>query len=128
MSDTPNTPKPEDDLGAAGQKALQQERAARREAERRAQDAEEKLAKIEADGLRATVAAERGLTDAQAKRLQGTTREELEADADELLSAFQPAEETSTSRRPRERLRPGAIPSSTPERSMGDVAADVLGN
>lgn len=38
--------------------------------------------------LKAEVAAERGLTKSQAKRLQGTTLEELNADADDLLEAF----------------------------------------
>lgn len=37
---------------------------------------------------RAEVAAEKGLTAAQIKRLQGNTREELLADADDLLAAF----------------------------------------
>ena len=38
--------------------------------------------------LRREVADEKGLTPAQAKRLVGTTREELEADADDVLTAF----------------------------------------
>ena len=38
--------------------------------------------------LRLEIAAEKGLTPAQARRLVGNTREELEADADELLEAF----------------------------------------
>jgi hypothetical protein len=37
---------------------------------------------------RAEIAHEKGLTAAQAKRLQGSTREELEADADDLLATF----------------------------------------
>ena len=73
--------------------------------------------------MRAEVAANKGLTSAQAKRLQGTTVEELEADAEELLAAFKPAEgdgstdsATGTARkpaatgRPQEALRPGATP------------------
>lgn len=38
--------------------------------------------------LRREVADEKGLTPAQARRLVGTTREELEADADDVLTAF----------------------------------------
>ena len=38
--------------------------------------------------LRREVADEKGLTPAQARRLVGTTREELEADADDVLAAF----------------------------------------
>ncbi|MEU5950333.1 DUF4355 domain-containing protein [Micromonospora sp. NPDC047465] len=53
---------------------------------------EERASKAEAAALRADVAQAKGLTPAQAKRLHGSTREELEADADELLSMFKPAE------------------------------------
>lgn len=45
--------------------------------------------------LRLEVAAEKGLTPAQAKRLTGTTRDELAADADELKTLF-PAPTTGT--------------------------------
>jgi len=38
--------------------------------------------------LRREVADEKGLTPAQARRLVGSTREELEADADDILTAF----------------------------------------
>lgn len=38
--------------------------------------------------LRREVADEKGLTPAQARRLIGTTREEMEADADDLIAAF----------------------------------------
>lgn len=38
--------------------------------------------------LRREVAEEKGLTIAQARRLVGTTREELEADADEVIATF----------------------------------------
>jgi hypothetical protein len=41
--------------------------------------------------FRAEVAHEKGLTAGQAKRLVGATREELAADADELLKEFKPA-------------------------------------
>lgn len=65
------------------------------EAERvaeRAKDAEDRAAQAESKALRLEVAFEKGLTPAQAKRLVGTSREELEADADELLETFKPAE------------------------------------
>ena len=52
------------------------------------------LAKERVMRLRAEVAAEKKLTAAQAKRLNGSSREELEADADELLEAF-PASSSS---------------------------------
>lgn len=112
--DTPDDktdPKPDPDAGA--KKALEAERKARREADAKAKDLEAQLAKIQDEGksasdklteqvaqltknladesvkrLRVEVAAARGLTPAQAKRLTGTTQEELEADADDLLEAF----------------------------------------
>ena len=57
----------------------------------RADAAEKRAAEIEGRALRLEVAAEKGLTPAQAKRLTGSTREELEADAEELKSMFAPS-------------------------------------
>lgn len=64
-------------------------------------DLRKQLADHEVNQLRAEIAAEKGLTLKQAKRLSGTTREELEADADDLLDTFPtkptpPAKSTST--------------------------------
>jgi len=137
------------DAGAGAKKALDAERAARRKADADAKAARDELTKLQAtisegktDGermtaklvelearaneadmraMRAEVAQSKGLTAAQAKRLQGKTVEELESDADELLSAFKPADggaegdDAQTGRvagtgRPRENLRPGATP------------------
>lgn len=100
---------PEEKLGEAGLKALQAEREARRQAEarvaeferaqREAEDAakteeqrrEERLAELERTAreselkaLRFEVAAAKGIPLAAAARLAGSSREELEADADEL--------------------------------------------
>lgn len=62
---------------------------------REKKELEDKLAKAEAGGGRETllleVALEKGLTKAQAKRLQGNTKEELEADADDYLKDVKPA-------------------------------------
>ena len=78
--------------------------------------------------MRAEVAAEKGLTAAQARRLQGDTMEALQADADELLAAFKPAEgqgaegdangggqqqRPASAARPRENLRAGTQTSTT---------------
>jgi hypothetical protein len=57
----------------------------------RADAAEARANELETRALRAEVAAEKGLTSAQAKRLVGATRDELEADAAELLETFKPA-------------------------------------
>ena len=54
----------------------------------RAAAADKRAADAEARANRMEVAAAKGLTAAQAKRLIGTTREELEADADDILAAF----------------------------------------
>lgn len=113
----PEPAKDSDALGDAGKKALDAERREKRAAEKRASElearlkefedrdktetqklaeraeaAEKRAAELEAQAIRLEVASEKGLTPAQAKRLVGTTREELEADADELLSTFKPAE------------------------------------
>lgn len=103
-------------LRAAGDESKSElERLAERVAasERRAEEAELKA-------LRADVAASKGLTPAQAKRLHGSTLEELEEDADELLAAFKPAtgdegdgdgddkDGDRPSGRPQERLRGGS--------------------
>lgn len=53
-----------------------------------------------------------------AKRLSGSTRDELEADAEELFADFKPDDgdkDQASRRRPKEKLRPGAAPSSDPE-------------
>lgn len=62
--------------------------------------------KAETELLRLTVGLDKGLTPAQAKRLVGATKEELEADADAFLAETAPAE-PAPGGRPKERLRPG---------------------
>lgn len=82
----------------------------------RATTAEQQAAAATQELARVKVALKKGLTEAQAKRLVGTTEEELEADADELLETFKPAEdadgEQDSPTTPRERLKPGAVPAS----------------
>lgn len=108
--DPPADLKPDaDPLGDAGKKALAAERDARKaaekelakyrkaeadkadadktEAEKRAA-AEQRAVDAEMRATRLEVAHDKGLTPAQAKRLVGTTKEELEADADEILRDF----------------------------------------
>ena len=63
--------------------------------ERRRRSAAKRAEAAEARALRHEVAAAKGLTPAQAKRLAGTTKEELEADADEILADFAPAKKPS---------------------------------
>jgi len=108
--------KPKDDLGDAGKKALDAERKARRDAENALKTAEKELADLKADSdstksemdkvlakidglekraadaerkaLVAEVSQAKKLPAAIAGRLSGTTKEELEADADELIEAL----------------------------------------
>ena len=100
----------DDELRAAGRKALEAERAANKASKKQiaelqaklkeyedankteAEKTAERLAAIEKDNAasrsraeRLEVALDKGLPKALAARLQGSTREELEADADELL-------------------------------------------
>ena len=81
--------------------------------------AEQRAQEAELRALRLEVAADKGLTPAQARRLVGTSKEELEADADELLDTFgarsDDGERPPTPRRPVEKLRPGAAPAGEPE-------------
>lgn len=83
---------------------------------------ETELTTAQANAARFEIALEKGLTKSQAKRLVGSTREELEADADELLSDLgvgatsedeeEPAKKPAT--RPKEALKSGAAPATTP--------------
>lgn len=118
----PPADKPKDEpLGDAGKAALDKERAARKEAEkelakyRKAEQdradadkseaekraaAEERATAAELRAMRLEVAHGKGLTPAQAKRLVGATREELEADADEILRDFPTAAKTPPAPKP----------------------------
>jgi len=74
---------------AAAKKLAEIEEANKTEIEKaqaRADAAERDLATTRIDALRNSVALDKKLTPSQAKRLVGATREELEADADELLA------------------------------------------
>jgi hypothetical protein len=73
----------------------------------------------EQEAMRLRVALRKGLNETQAKRLVGTTEEELEADADELVKTFKPSQENEEEeegeqgeggarRVPRERVRSGS--------------------
>ena len=86
----------------------------------KAAEADKRAAEAETRALRLEVASEKGLTAKQAARLVGATKEELEADADELLADFKSdtddkGDGTSKSGRPKETLRSGATSSTEPE-------------
>ena len=87
-------------------------------AEKRAQDAE-------LNALRLEVAISKGLPPVLAKRLIGATKEELEADADELIASFGGGERKPPSRRPVERLRGGGDPDEEPEEPIDQILARI---
>lgn len=121
----PATNEPAEGLGDGGVKALAAEREARKAAERAAREAGERLTALETADRRRRVAEAKGLTEAQAKRLQGATEAELAADAEELLAAFKA--DDGPPRTPRERLRSGAVPGAEPD-DMGKVADRIARN
>jgi hypothetical protein len=89
------------------------------DAQRRAQEAELGL-------LRYQVATEKNLPPKLARFLHGSSREEIEEAAAELLEAIRPADtggspDTGTTRRPRERLRPGAAPDAHPQPTKDEL-------
>lgn len=60
----------------------------------------------EARALRLEVAADKGLTPQQARRLVGDSLEDLQADADELLASFKPEPSSRFGDKPVESLKP----------------------
>lgn len=94
----------------------------------RAEAAEKRAAAAETELLRLQVGAAKGLTPAQARRLVGTTAEELEADADDLLASFRPDDQPGDRmpRRPVERLRGGGDPTAEPEETDPEKLAALV--
>lgn len=150
--DQDNKPDPAANLGDAGKRALEAERKRARDEKKRADElaarlkdledkdktegerltgrlteAEKRAEAAEARALRLEVAHAKGLTPGQAKRLVGTTQEELEADADEILAEFSPKETRGDDerRRPRERLRSGTVPDAEDEPDIDAAVAQT---
>lgn len=93
----------------------------------RASELEKNLTTAESNAARYEIALEKGLTKSQAKRLVGSTREELEADAEDLLADLGvDADKPSQSRRPQERLKPGASNDAEPQKSPQELADAVV--
>lgn len=143
------------DLKPLADKAKDLEDAGKTEIERLTEQlsqAQRSATEAEARALRFEVAAEHKLTPAQAKWLQGTSRDELEANVAELLEAFsaskpaepakedkadepdeEPVRDPNPRRRPQERLRAGAVPDADtapaetdPRKLAATVRRDVL--
>ncbi|MGW1828817.1 hypothetical protein ACWCO0_09755 [Streptomyces tubercidicus] len=88
------------DAELADRKKAEMSDSDRLQAEKAASDdartaAERERDEARAELLRVRVAADKGLTVDQAARLRGSTKEELEADADELVKLFGPAPDGS---------------------------------
>lgn len=94
----------------------------------RAAEAEKRAAEAEARALRAEVAYSKGLTPAQAKRLVGSTQDELEADADEFLESIKPSDDNGKTPggKPKEALRGGGDPTEDPEEMDPRKLADMV--
>lgn len=92
----------------------------------KASELEGKLTTAEANAARFEIALEKGLTKNQAKRLVGSTRDELEADADELLADLGVTPDEAPAHRSKERLKPGATPDAEPTKSPEELADAVV--
>ena len=93
----------------------------------RAEKAEKELEAVRLESVRSSVALAKSLTPTQAKRLVGTTREELEADADELLADLKPAEQRPNT--PKKAPASGASSGRVTDDRAGDraLARDLFG-
>lgn len=111
-------------------KAKELQDASKTEAERLAEQAAQAASRAEAAERRALLAEARAerpsLTPAQVARLQGDTVDELLADAEELYGAIESQATPSPTRRPKERLTPGAVPGAAePELDVADLVSKV---
>jgi hypothetical protein len=75
-----------------------------------AQEAAARADKAEHELLRVRVAADKGLTLAQSRRLVGDSEADLRADADALLDDLKPSSGAAVTRKPQEDLRGGSEP------------------
>lgn len=158
-SEEKDTDAKSEELGEAGKRALDAERRARRQAESRLKELEGKVKEAEdaektelerlqgqvadltkqaeaaeAKATRFEVAAAKGLTLAQARRLVGSTREELETDADEMRAELgldkddeeQDDKKDDDTGRPRERMKPGASNEEDEQPDAGKLADSIL--
>jgi len=117
------------ELEPLASKAKELEDAGRTELEKltaRAEQAERERTEIGNRALRLEVAFEKGLTPAQAKRLVGANRDELEADAEEILRDF-PA--LKPDGRPKgdvdQGVRRTAAPSNPKQADLAQIEADM---
>lgn len=84
-----------------------------------------KASAAELRALRAEVALEKGLSSTLAKRLQGSSRDEIEADADDLLAEFGTKDGKGPASKPKERLRGGGDPTEEPPEDPRKLAERI---
>lgn len=106
---------------AAAQKLAAIEEASKTEAQKAADkmaEYERRTAEAETKALRYEVGVEKGIPTKLLRYLTGATKDEIEANADQLLADFGPAtgpEPVTPPSRPREALRSGTFPTVTPD-------------
>lgn len=83
--------------------------------------AERRAIEAEMRALRLEVAAEKGLTASQAKRLVGSSREDLEADAEEILRDFPAASQSRTPRPDPSQGSRGGKPASARDAALAEA-------
>lgn len=100
------------------------------QAEKQKQDTEsagsERVTALEANLLRLRVALKHGLPESIAKRLSGTTEEELLADAEELMDLF--GSKKPPTQQPKERLRGGGDPTQPADVDIDEMVKRVFNN
>lgn len=114
-SDADKAKKERDEFRAKVDKHEDENKSESQRLEDRATKAERRADEAEQESARLRVALKKGLNLSQAKRLVGASEDELEQDADELLETFRSEngeQGDPPPRRPTEKLRPGAAPSS----------------
>lgn len=106
-----------DELEAAQKSELERAQEAARVAQERAE-------KAERASLRAEIAAEKGLSLKAAKRLTGATREEMEADADELAELLGPSKPDGDDEDPNDGGKPPTIGGGRPVEDLQTGGVD----
>ena len=92
----------------------------------KAADAEKRAQEAEIRAMRLEVAFEKGLKPAQAKRLVGTTKEELEEDADDFLASIAGDDKGKPGTKPTEDLKGGGDPTEDPLEMNPKKLADMV--
>ena len=142
-ADTSNTGEQSPELGDAGKKALDSERTARKDAEKRAKAADARVAEVEAELEKARAAAEEAAKAKSALERENTVREVIaeaglpaevadflgDGDRDALVERAEQfkeiAEAMFAARRPQPVPEAGQV--SVPRRSTGDQFAQAIG-